>query len=79
MKKLFVDIAIIAVGMILYYVGLNIIIAILGLNITSYSSGNTIFSLETIKNISPAIQNTYTTFFDFYFSDNIINNSGWIF
>ena len=77
LKKLFVDIAIIAVGMILYYVGLNIIIAILGLNITSYSSGNTIFSLETIKNILPAIQNTYTTFFDFYFSDNIINNSGW--
>lgn len=77
LKKLFVDIAIIAVGMILYYVGLNIIIAILGLNITSYSSGNTIFSLEIIKNILPAIQNTYTTFFDFYFSDNIINNSGW--
>ena len=77
LKKLFVDIVIIAVGMILYYVGLNIIIAILGLNITSYSSGNTIFSLETIKNILPSIQNTYITFANFYFSDNILNNTGW--
>ena len=63
--------------MILYYVGLSIIIAILGLNITSYSSGNTIFSLETIKNILPSIQNAYTTFANFYFSDNILNNTGW--
>lgn len=77
LKSLFIDIIIIGVGMVIYYIGLNIIIAILGLNITSYSSGNTIFSMETIKNILPAIQNTYTTFFDFYFSDNIINNSGW--
>lgn len=77
LKKLFLDIVIIAIGMILYYVSLNIIIAILGLNITSYSSGNTIFSLETIKNILPSIQNTYTTFASFYFSDNILNNTGW--
>ena len=60
-----------------YFVPAIIIIAILGLNITSYSSGNTIFSLETIKNILPSIQNTYITFIDFYFSNNILNNTGW--
>ena len=70
-KKLILDIGIIALGMILYYICLNIIIAILGLNITSYSGGNTIFSLETIKNIIPSIKNTYITFFEFYFTDNI--------
>ena len=63
--------------MILYYICLNIIIKILGLNITSYSGGNTIFSLETIMNIIPSIKNTYITFIEFYFSDNIYNNTGW--
>lgn len=76
-KKLIIDIGIIALGMILYYICLNIIIKILGLNITSYSGGNTIFSLETIKNIIPSIKNTYITFIEFYFSDNIYNNTGW--
>lgn len=76
-KDFFVDVLIIAVAMILYYICLNIIMGILNLNISSYSSGNTIFSIETIKNILPSIANTYISFVDFFFTDNILNNTGW--
>lgn len=76
-KKLIIDIGILALGIILYYICFNIIVRILNLNITSYSNGNTILSLDTIKNIIPAIKNAYITFAEFYFTDNILNNTGW--
>ncbi len=39
--------------------------------------GSSIFSLDTIKNIIPAIKNAYISFYNFYFSDDIFNNLYW--
>lgn len=76
-KKFIVDLLIIILGMILYYICLNIIIKILNLNITDYSNGNSILGLDTFKNIINAIKNTYITFYKFYFTDEIVNNISW--
>lgn len=76
-KDIFVNIGILILGMIIYYIGFSIIVKILNLNITDYSGGSSLLSMETIKNIFPSIKSTYVTFFNFYFGDTIVNNSGW--
>ena len=63
--------------MILYYICLIIITNILNLNISNYSNGNNILSIETFKNLFNAILNAYSTFYNFYFTDEIINNFSW--
>lgn len=76
-KEFFINIFIIAIGMILYYICLIIITNILNLNISNYSNGNNILSIETFKNLFNAILNAYSTFYNFYFTDEIINNFSW--
>lgn len=76
-KEFFVDLFIIAIGMVLYYICFNIIVKVLNLNITDYSNGSSILSLETLKNLLHSIQNTYITFYQFYFTDEILNNLSW--
>ena len=76
-KEFFINIFIIAIGMILYYICLIIITNILNLNISNYSNGNNILSIETFKNLFNAIPNAYSTFNNFYFTDEIINNFSW--
>ena len=76
-KDFFANILIIIAGMILYYIGLIIITKILNLSISSYSNGSGILSLETFTNIFASIKNTYITFYNFYFTDEIITNSSW--
>ncbi len=76
-KNFFIDLGIILLGMIIYYICLNIIVTILNLTISDYSNGSSILSLDTIKNIFTSIKNTYITFYNFYFTDNIFNNLGW--
>lgn len=76
-KEFFKNICIIAIGMILYYVCLIIITNILNLSVSDYSNGNHILSIETFTNLFNSIKNTYITFFDFYFTDEIITNLSW--
>ncbi len=76
-KEFLVDLCIIAIGMVLYYICFNVIVMLLNLSITDYSNGSSIFGLETFKNIWHSIQNTYITFYQFYFTDEILNNVAW--
>ena len=61
---------------ILYYVILQIILAITGLSLESYKGANG-FGIETIKNIPKTIIQAYKDFFDFFFSNRIVSNSYW--
>ena len=76
-KEFFANIFIIIIGMILYYVGLMLITKILNLNISNYSNGSGILSPETFTNIFASIKNTYITFYNFYFTDEILTNVSW--
>lgn len=76
-KEFLINILIIVIGMIMYYICLIAITKILNLTISDYSNGNAILSIETFKNLFSSIQNTYTTFYNFYFTDQIVNNISW--
>lgn len=78
-KKVLVDVSVVAVGIIIYYISFTIIVKILHLNITDYSGGNKVLSIETLKNLLPSIKNTYITFYQFHFKSNIIENTEFVF
>ncbi len=73
-EQMIQDLITLLLGIILYYFVLTLIITLLHLDITSYSGGNQIASVETIKNILPSIKNTYLRFYEFFFTDNIVTN-----
>ena len=74
-KKVVIDILTILIGLIIYYVCLKIITSIFHINISEYSGGNKIISIDTIKNIISSIIGTYRTFYKFYFTDSIVVNT----
>ena len=69
------SIVVVLVGLVFYYIIFNIILKVLNLNITEYSGGSKVLSIETLKNIIPSIKNTYITFYEFYFKDTILYNT----
>lgn len=77
LKDVIIDVITLILGMILYYVFLTIVLKVLNLDMSNYSGGDSILSLETIKNIIPTIKNTYIRFYQFYFTDEILNNISW--
>lgn len=76
-KGFLANIFIIIIGMILYYACLIAITSVLGLSISNYSDGNSILSMQTFTNLLSSIKNTYITFYNFYFTNNILNNLPW--
>ena len=76
-KEFLANIFIIIIGMILYYACLIAITSVLGLSISNYSDGNSILSMQTFTNLLSSIKNTYITFYNFYFTNNILNNLPW--
>lgn len=74
LKHIAIDVSTVLLGIIIYFIGFMIIVKILNLSVTSYNGGNTIFSLDTLKNLLPSIKNTYITFYEFYFKDTILKN-----
>ncbi len=76
-KEFFINLSIIVIGMILYYLCLTVITSILNLSISDYSNGNNILSIETFTNLFASIKNAYITFYDFYFTDEIFTNQAW--
>ncbi len=78
-KKILLNIVTLIVGIIIYYILFNIIVKILNLSITDYNGGNKVLSLETLKNLLPSIKNTYVTFYNFYFTNSIIESSKFTF
>lgn len=77
-KEFFIDILTLILGIIIYYICFTLIVKLLHLNITDYSDGSKVLSLETIKNIIPSIKNSYISFYEFYFRDNIVANPNYL-
>lgn len=78
-KKIALDVVIILASIVLYYILFTIIVKILNLNITEYNGGNKVLSLETLRNLLPSIKNAYITFYNFYFTNNIIASTKFTF
>ncbi len=78
-KKVTSDIGILLLGTIIYYIVFTIIVKILNLNITDYNGGSAVLSIETLKNLLPSIKNTYITFYQFHFKNNIIENTEFVY
>ena len=49
------------------------------LNITEYNGGNKVLSFETLKNLLPSIKNAYITFYNFNFTNSIIESTKFTF
>lgn len=61
-------------GVVLYYIILKIILYVLGLSLASYKGANKL-GIETIKALPKTILQTYKDFYNFFFTNKIINNS----
>ena len=66
----------ILIGIILYYIVLQIILSVLGLSLASYKGANSL-GIDTIKNIPKSIVQCYKDFYHFFFTNDIINNAYW--
>ncbi len=78
-KKNVLNIVVLLVGVVIYYILFTIIVKILNLNITEYNGGNKVLSFETLKNLLPSIKNAYITFYNFNFTNSIIENTKFTF
>ncbi len=78
-KKIVLNIVVLLAGIIIYYILFTIIVKILNLNITEYNGGNKVLSFETLKNLLPSIKNAYITFYNFYFTNSIIESTKFTF
>lgn len=63
-------------GIILFYALSHIVLLIRNLPVSSYSGANSI-GLETLLNLPLLLPQAYRSFFDYYFTDNMIPNTIW--
>lgn len=64
------------IGIILFYALSHIVLLIRSLPVSSYSGANSI-GLETLLNLPQLLPQAYRSFFDYYFTDNMIPNTIW--
>lgn len=79
-KKIFIDIlksiGMVILGISIYYVITQLSLYIFNIEVASYCGANKI-GLSIFKTLPQAIQQTYMTFYEFFFKNNIIKNSYW--
>lgn len=63
-------------GIILFYALAHLVLLIRNLPVSSYSGANSI-GLETLLNLPQLLPEAYGSFFNYYFTDNIIHNIIW--
>ena len=73
-KKFLIFMTLIFIGIVLYYIILQIILSISGLSLASYKGANRL-GIETIKSIPSSIIQCFKDFYAFFFTNKIINNS----
>lgn len=73
-KKFLIFMTLIFIGIVLYYIILQIILSISGLSLASYKGANSL-GIETIKSIPSSIIQCFKDFYAFFFTNKIINNS----
>ena len=64
----------IGIGLISYFIIMKLSVLLLHINLSDYSSANS-FGLKNILNIPQNILTTYKTFYNFYFTNKIVNNT----
>lgn len=74
LSEMLKNIAIIEIGVVIYYVILKVILAILGLSLASYKGANSL-GINTLKALPKSILQTYKDFYNFFFTNKIIRNS----
>lgn len=73
-KTFFIFMTCVFIGVILYYIILQVILSALGLSLASYKGANSL-GFETIKSIPTSIIQCFKDFYAFFFTNKIINNS----
>lgn len=63
-------------GIILFYALAHLVLLIRNLPVSSYSGANSI-GLETLLNLPQLLPESYRSFFDYYFTDNMMPNTIW--
>ena len=79
-KTIWIDIlksiGMVILGVIIYYILTQLVLYLTHVKLSTYSGANEI-GLSIFKTIPEAIKQTYTTFYQFFFEDNILKNSYW--
>lgn len=73
-KELVKYIVVILSSLIIYFIIMKLSLLIFGITMSSYSGANE-FGIDSILNIPKEVINTYITFYNYYFSDEILNNN----
>lgn len=73
-KKLFMYMFVILIGVITYYVCLKLLLKIEGIELVSYKGANSL-GINTILELPKTILNCYKDFYNFFFTDKMINNT----
>lgn len=74
LKEFITNIIILGIGIICYFILMKLSLIIFNINLSSYSGANT-FSINNILNIPNQILVTYKTFYNYYFTNKIVNNT----
>ena len=75
-KKLIIDLLVVLIGVIGYYLVLKLVLLALGLQLASYKGANGL-GINTILKMPKAMLQCYKDFYRFFFKNNIIFNGWW--
>ena len=73
-KELFIDMVIVLLGLIAYFILLKLSMAAFGRHLAEYRGASS-FGIETIKALPKSILNAYHDFYSFFINENIIYNN----
>jgi len=73
-KVFFKYLGIVVLGTLLYYLLMKLSLIIFNIDMSSYRGANT-FDIKTILEIPGRIKDAYISFYQFYFTDTIVNNT----
>ena len=71
------SILMVALGALIYYIFTQMVLVFAHIELSSYGGADKI-GISIIKTIPQAIKQTYTTFYQFFFGDNILKNTYWM-
>ena len=76
-KRLFKYIITGIIGIVLYYIFMNLALLIRDAKMSSYSGANEINFIYSLTNLPILLPEAYKSFFNYYFTDNIVPSSVW--
>ena len=73
-KKFFISFLIILLGTVFYYILMKLSLLITHVELSTYKGANTL-GIKSLLEIPEGLLHSYQTFYDFYFTDNIVNTT----